>query len=259
MARVLGKSGRYASDQADKQKRNTIVVVCSVIALLGMVEGIVISSFFPLSWAAGWLRLLVLLVGGAAIWALNRWGFQKLNAIEKNRANMERGAAGENVVGSVLEKFPDDFCVINGLSTPNGDLDHVVVGPTGVFVLDAKAWRGVVAADGRGELLINGQPTTKPEIRQFMARMMNVREKVLVLAPGMDAHFSAVFVFTAARVEAKWGTTGRLNCITDDQLKSYIVEKGFGKKLPAGEVNRIAQAFLGLAQMDSAFRENVVQ
>jgi hypothetical protein len=69
----------------------------------------------------------------------------------------------------------------------------------------------------------------------------------------MEAHFNAVFVFTAARVEAKWGTTGYLNCVTDDQLFTYIAEKDFGKKLKSEEINQIAQAFLGLAHMDKEF------
>jgi hypothetical protein len=36
-----------------------------------------------------------------------------------------------------------------------------------------------------------------------------------------------------------------------DQLRTYIVEKDFGKRLSKEEVERIAQAFLGLAHMDA--------
>src|SRR6185436_4270109 len=121
--------------------------------------------------------------------------------------------------------------------------DHVVVGSTGVFLLDAKNWRGVVAADGKGELLCNGQATDKQLVRQFVGRIMGIKEKVRTLAPGLDPYFQPVFVFTSARVEAKWGTTGTVHCIRDDQLQGYIVEKEFGKKLKAQEVERIAQAF----------------
>ena len=173
---------------------------------------------------------------------------------------MVRGAAGEIQVGSGLNKLPDDYCVINDVATPHGNLDHVVVGPTGVFVLDTKAWRGIVTSDGKGELMLNGQPTDKPYVRQFVGRMMSVRERVLTLAAGLDTRFNAVFVFTAARVEAKWGTTGKLHCITDDQIFDYIAEKDFGKKLKAEEISQIAQAFLGLAHMDKEFgREAKVQ
>lgn len=255
MPKVLGQSGRYTSDQEMKLRRKIMVTVCVVIAILGVLLGLVLSTSIPVTWLSGWSGCVISLFGVLAIWATGKYGIRRLNELDKLKNNFTRGANGEIAVGNILAEFPNEYCVINGLSTPNGDLDHVVVGPTGVYVLDTKAWRGVVTADGKGELLLNDQATDKPYVRQFVGRMMGVREKVLTLAPGMEAHFNAVFVFTAARIEAKWGTTGKLNCITDDQLHSYIVEKDFGKKLAPVEVTRIAQAFLGLAHMDSDFTE----
>ena len=258
MAKILGESGRYVSDEAVRQKRQIIITVIVIIALLGVIEGIVISTFFPLSWLTSVGKAGILIFALSGIWALDRWSDQKLTAIERKKNNMVRGAAGEMKVGDGLAKLPDNYCVINDVATPHGNLDHVVVGPTGVFVLDTKAWRGVVTSDRKGELLLNGQPTDKAYVRQFVGRMMGVREKVLTLAVGMDTHFNAVFVFTAARVEAKWGTTGRLHCITDDQLFNYVAEKDFGKKLKVEEINQIAQAFLGLAHMDKEFGREII-
>ena len=192
MAKILGESGRYVSDEAVRQRRRILVTVCGIIAVLGVIEGIILSSYIPLGWLAGWGKAAILLVALIGIWAIDKWGNEKLTVIEKKQDNMRRGAAGEIQVGNLLTNLPDEFCVINDLFTPNGNIDHVVVGPTGVFVLDAKAWRGVVASDGKGELLLNGQPTDKPYVRQFVGRMMGVREKVLTLAPGMEAHFNAV-------------------------------------------------------------------
>jgi hypothetical protein len=184
---------------------------------------------------------------------LNRWGNRKLDAVQKKQENYQRGAAGETHVGNLLKDLSDDYCVINDVTTPHGNLDHVVVGPTGVFVLDTKAWRGVVTSAGNGELLLNGEATEKPYVRQFVGRMMSVREKVRTLATGMDARFNAAFVFTAARVDAQWGTTGHLNCVRDDKLFHYITENKFGKTLTRLEISQIAQAFLGLAHMDKEF------
>lgn len=259
MAKILGESGRYVSDEAVRQKRKILITVIVIIALLGVIEGIVISTFFPLSWLMPVGKAGIMLAALSGIWALDRWGDRRLNAIDKRKNNMARGAAGEIQVGNGLTKLPDEFCVINDVATPHGNLDHVIVGPTGVFVLDTKAWRGIVTSDGKGELMLNGKPTDKAYVRQFVGRMMSVRERVLTLAAGLDTRFNAVFVFTAARVEAKWGTTGKLHCITDDQLFNYIVEKDFGKKLKAEEISQIAQAFLGLAHMDKEFgrKDNV--
>jgi hypothetical protein len=61
-------------------------------------------------------------------------------------------ARREISVGYKLSDFPDGFYIINDLKTESGNLDHVVIGPTGVFALDTKSWRGVVSADGKGEL-----------------------------------------------------------------------------------------------------------
>jgi len=44
-----------------------------------------------------------------------------------------------------------------------------------------------------------------------------------------------------------------LSGVRDDQLHEYIVEKDFGKRLSAAEIQRLAQAFLGLAHMDREF------
>src|SRR5262249_14405283 len=71
-------------------------------------------------------------------WIAYKLGSKRWDELDKERENMRRGATGEILVGQMLTDFPDDFRVINGLSTPFGDLDHVVVGPTGIFVLDSK-------------------------------------------------------------------------------------------------------------------------
>jgi len=253
MAKILGESGRYVSDEAIRQKRQIIIKVCVFIGLLGVIEGMVLSTIFPLSWLTPVGKAVIMLVAVVGMWILDKWSDKHLNAVEKKKENYLRGATGEILVGELLTKLSDDYCVINDVATPHGNLDHIVVGPTGVFVLDTKAWRGIVSADGRGELLLNGKTTDKPYVRQSVGRMMGVREKALTLAAGMDTRFNGVFVFTAARVEAKWGTTGPLHCITEDRLINYITERDFGKKLSAKEVGEIAQAFLGLAHMDKEF------
>jgi len=63
---------------------------------------------------------------------------------------------------------------------------------------------------------------------------MGTKEQVAVLAPGVDPFFEAVFAFTSAWVEAKFGTTGWADCIRDDRLFKYIVDSKFGKGAGSG-------------------------
>jgi hypothetical protein len=256
MAKVFGKSGRYVSQEAVTKRRAIVATGLISIGVLSEISGLLIGlslhgrTISPLLSLVTSLTALVVCV---AVW---KWSSQKLDVLERERMNMRRGAAGEDVVARALEEFPDGFYVINDLTTPFGDLDHVVIGPTGVFVLDSKNFRGTVGADGRGELLINGEPTTKPMIKPFVKRMMDMRDKVRALAPGLDPYLKAVFVFPSARVEARWGTTGDVHCIRDEQLFDYIVESKLGTRIRPQDVKRIAQAFLGLAHMDADFTSN---
>ena len=82
---------------------------------------------------------------------------------------------------------------------------------------------------------------------------MAVRERVQALAPGVGAYFQAVFVFTSAWVEAKFKTTGWAHCVRDDRLRTYLLDEKGRRKLSRTEVEVLARAFSGLAQMQPEF------
>ena len=253
MAKVLGESGRYASQEEIKKFRQHYLVIISAVTILGGVLGYLLCLTFQVHKFSSVTTSAAILILLCVIWLVERFGFRKLEEIEKRRAAMRKGAAGENNVAQILKDFPEAFCVIHGLTTPFGDLDHIVVGPTGVYIIDTKNWRGVVAADGRGELLLNGKPTDKPAIKPLVTRMMKVKEKIKTLS-NLDPFFKALLVFPIARVEAGWGKTGSANCIREDQLREHIVENEFANKLDKKSVESLAQAFLALATMDKEFQ-----
>jgi hypothetical protein len=81
---------------------------------------------------------------------------------------------------------------------------------------------------------------------------MNVKDKIKVVS-GLDLYTYCILAFPSAWVDAKWGTTGHVHCVTDDQLYDYIVENKRGKKLAKKEIESISGAFLALAKMDKEF------
>ena len=61
------------------------------------------------------------------------------------------GWEGEKQVTRLLnDKLSDDYTLINDLCLNNGegDIDHLVLGPRGIFVLETKNWSGHVTCDG---------------------------------------------------------------------------------------------------------------
>jgi hypothetical protein len=73
------------------------------------------------------------------------------------------GAEGERRTARHLEGLTDaGFIVLHDRRVPGygGNLDHVAIGPTGVWVIETKSWTGKVEVDGR-ELLVRGHPRDK--------------------------------------------------------------------------------------------------
>jgi hypothetical protein len=71
-----------------------------------------------------------------------------------------RGAAGEMVTAALLEGLPRRrWVVLHDLALPGSraNVDHLVIGPTGVWVVDTKAYRGRVVARRR-QVLVAGAP-----------------------------------------------------------------------------------------------------
>lgn len=61
------------------------------------------------------------------------------------------GAEGERKTGKILDRLPDGWHVFHDLPMPGGrgNVDHVVVGPAGVFTVETKNYaNGVVIKDG---------------------------------------------------------------------------------------------------------------
>lgn len=64
------------------------------------------------------------------------------------------GALGEEKVGAVLETLPAEFSVAHDLEVVRdgqvvANIDHVVAGPTGVWVVDSKRWAGTLGVNSR--------------------------------------------------------------------------------------------------------------
>lgn len=246
MARVVGESGRYVKKQTISllQKQFQMIFIC--VGVLMFLDGYLLGArTYP--FAA--LCTLSLVIAG---FLGNKWVNRKLEEIETEKLNFRKGAVGEIIIGELLATFPDDYYVINDLTTPFGNIDHVVVGPSGAYIIDTKQWKGTVSSDGNHELLLNGKPTSKSEIKQFTCRVMDIQKKIKTLSSS-DIFIQGVFAFPSAYVEAKWGTTGHVHCVRDDQLYKYIVENKRGKKLGKADVDSLSRAFRALAGMDKEF------
>jgi len=249
VAKVLGEAARYVTGQSIKKSQKMLIVSFVLFYFFAFGMGYLLGiNRQPYSLIMILTFITAFLV---SIPLMSRF-FEKL---ERERTSFRKGAAGEAIVGFILEGFPDNYRVIHDLTIPFGNIDHVVIGPSGVYIIDTKNWKGVVAADGNGELLLNGKPTQKPAVRNLTRTIMDIKGKIKVLS-GLDPYVKGLLAFPSARVDAKWGATGPVHCVEDEQLYDYIVENKKGEKLAQNEIESISQAFLALARMDKDFAPN---
>lgn len=67
-----------------------------------------------------------------------------------------QGAEGEEVVGEILEGLrKGGWCVIHDVSFGRGNIDHIVVGPGGIFTIETKSRGGKVWPDHLDQKVLN--------------------------------------------------------------------------------------------------------
>ena len=157
--------------------------------------------------AVGFLLLLL----AAALAAVVPFSRRRLQAFMK-------GARGEEWVARLLAFLPAGFTVYHGLRPPDAeglpagaDLDHVVVGPNGVSLVETKHWSGRIGVED-GRILVNGTVPQRPPLEQVMASAGTLRE-ALRRACGAPVEVQPIVCFAAGAVSGEpVGVSGVIVC-----------------------------------------------
>jgi hypothetical protein len=103
----------------------------------------------------------LLAVAAFLVWAV-RDGLRGLGSFFK-------GARGEERVALLLAGLPSAYHVFHDVPCGGaGGIDHAVIGPTGLFVVETKCWAGAVTLEG-GEILVDGGAPSRAPIPQARA------------------------------------------------------------------------------------------
>jgi hypothetical protein len=111
------------------------------------------------------------------------------------------GLKGEQQVAQTLKaNLNDDYCLINDahFGGDYGDIDHILLGPNGVFVIETKNWRGKVTCNGDEWQRPNGHNTGSPSVQ---AKKNAAAVKRAFDSGNFRQSVQAVVVFTNKRVD----------------------------------------------------------
>src|SRR2546430_4688304 len=142
MAQIFGEPGRNAAEKSFQQTKQVLrTTLCSIGALTAL-AGYALSGVLPIPRFSLTATLLVLGIMAVLMWLIGKWGMDKLDTIDRNRMAWRKGAAGESLVAGGLAPLPGEFVVVNDVTKRFANIDHIVIGPTGVYVIDTKNWKG---------------------------------------------------------------------------------------------------------------------
>ena len=97
------------------------------------------------------------------------------------------GAKGEQAVGSLLETLPPEWTVFHALpvGARDSDIDHVVVGPAGIFTINSKHHRGTSVWVAGSTVMVAGRETRYVRDAEFEAARVTrlVKHRMPRIAP----------------------------------------------------------------------------
>ncbi len=181
-------------------------------------------------------------LGGGFFGALGGLAFD-INQV----SNQFKGNIGEGVVSLLLKFLPDTWVMFNNALIPTTnagltEIDHLIIGEGGVFLVEVKTWKGSYSAykdtwkrrDGSNWVAIDSSPSSQSAYHQKMFKQWIVKR-----FPNLDLDsITAPVVFTVAN----WiGTT---DCSVPvlhgiQALLQLLVNSP--KRLTSTQVNEIAE------------------
>ncbi len=136
-----------------------------------------------------------------------------------------RGQEGEDEVFNISRYLPKEFIPLSSLILNNrGNVDEVIVGPTGIWAIEVKSHRGNITFDGN-ELQRNGELFERDFLGQAWAERCSVRD-TLKKELGKEFFVQPVIVFSDMYAEVHFGLNPirGVYVIGADWLNKLIIE-----------------------------------
>ncbi len=153
-----------------------------------------------------------------------------------------KGRKGEEIVFRELSKLPDTYAVFQDIKTRRGNIDFAVVGPTGVFAVEAKSHSGEIAFS-EDRITVNKRLFEKNILKQSKDEAIYLHDLIL-MRTGVNYSVVPVIAFSSY--------FARLNFGLKPVEGVFVVGKGFLTRvilerpvdLPDENVSKIENAIL---------------
>jgi len=144
MARILSDESTLTRKRRHLEREGRVLTVVSRVEFA--LAAVLLTAGALLYVLAG--RSIGLLLGGVALFLA--FGHRmSIREDAREKGHVEAGLRGETQITRMLKAaLPDDTYIFNDLNLKHGfrraQIDHIVVSPRGLFVIETKNWRGLI-------------------------------------------------------------------------------------------------------------------
>lgn len=164
--------------------------------------------------------------------------------VVRRLGSVRKGRLGERLVIDLLQRLPDDYWLINDVTLEGGrgNIDHVLVGPCGVVVIETKRLAGHIRCSG-DDWYVNGY-RRKSVSQQVNSAAVAVRYFLAERHPQLAPRWvESVIVFTHPLCRLNVGRAQAI-IVRYSELLRVVLELAKRRRMQPQTAARLAQALL---------------
>jgi hypothetical protein len=172
-----------------------------IIGMTVAIVGFLLTLFFR-----EFLFLIFVLLGTAVL--IYAYSFSSQNELKGK--GWAKGLVGEEIVSDYLKQLPEDYFIYNDVNLPGkmGNIDHVVIGPSGIFVIETKNYSGKFLIKGNDWFYYKGgnyNPVKTNPAHQVIRNTLELKKFLETKGVDTSIWFQAIVAFKNSdfRVEEK--------------------------------------------------------
>lgn len=159
--------------------------------------------------------------------------------------NIRKGLEGEQNVASELSYLSDEYLLLNDVMLPGarGNIDHVLVGPTGVFVFETKNYSGKYVCYG-DRWFLQGR-RQKYDVKSVSVQARNNADTLggLLHTSGFTVEINPVIVFTHPAVQL-WLHHPTVPVLKGGAVRNFVLGQKPGFQITSAYAEKIADKIL---------------
>jgi hypothetical protein len=131
---ILKERSEYLQDKM--KSGHKVIIFSYIITLLGCIGAM---------WGFKKTDIVIIII---SILLINM-GWRIYKRYSKKKEDYKKGDKGEREVINALSNLDDRYYLINDimLQQPYGNIDHILLGPNGIFIIETKNYNGIIISD----------------------------------------------------------------------------------------------------------------